>query len=240
MTQLEMVNKILLRLREDQVSTVTDSDYSKLVAQFVNDAKADIEDINHDWSQYEIEVDITILADGTRSYDITASNDRSKLMRSYQDDRVPAAYDITANESGQLFDCPLKILKRERALTNDINDVRVPKVFAIEADTDVGDGWKITLLWGANEQRDWRMYWYAPQDDLTLTGSDDNTEILLPQRPVELRAYAYAVNEREIAGDQRAQIAWQRSGDAIAAALENDMQVQKKSDEIDITNRECL
>ena len=235
-----MVNKILLRLREDNVSTVIDNDYSKLIAQFINDAKADLEDVNHDWSAYETEVDISILSDGTRTYDITASNDRSKLIRDREEDRIPLAYDITANEVGQLFDCPLKSLRKERALTNTIVDVRVPKVFAVEADTDAGDGWKIQLLWGSNTARSWRMYWYIPQAELTLTASDDNTELQLPQRPIELRALAYAINEREIAQDPAAQIAWDRSVNSIAAALETDMQVQKKSDEIDITNNEYL
>lgn len=242
MTQIEMINKILLRLREDPVTTVIENDYAKLIGAFINDAKADLEDINHGWSAYEQEIDVSILADGTRTYDLAATNDRSFLMRSGRPgfDQVPLAYDVTANEAGQLIDCPLKTLHRTRALTNTINDVERPYVFAVEADTDVGDGWKITLLWGANTARTWRTYWYVPQEDLTLDGTDDNTNLVLPNRPIELRALAYAINEREIAQDPASQKAWARSEMSIAAALELDMQVQKKSDEIDITNLECL
>jgi len=240
MTQIEMINKILLRLREDSVTTVIENDYAKLIGAFINDAKADLEDINHTWSAYETEIDISILADGTRIYDLAATNDRSFLLRDADEDRIPLAYDITANELGQLFDCPLKAIRKERALNNTDPTSNAPKVFAVQADTDTGDGWKIQLLWGANTARSWRTYWYVPQEDLTLTGSDDNTQIILPNRPIELRALAYAINEREIAQDPASQKAWARSSDSIAAALENDMQVQKKSDEIDITNTECL
>jgi hypothetical protein len=242
MTQLEMVNKILLRLREDDVSTVIENDYAKLIAAFINDAKADLEDMNHSWSQYETEIDIAVLADGTRLYDLPETNDRSFLLRSGRPgyDQVPMAFDVTVGEETQLFDCALKDIRRERALAGTTADSTRPYVFAIQADNDVGDGWKIQLLWGSSTARDWRMYWYVPQVDLTLTASDDNTEILLPNRPIELRALAYAINEREIAQDPASQKAWVRSVDSIAAALETDMQVQKKSDEIDITNLECL
>ena len=81
-TQLTIVNNILRRLREDEVTSVADNSYSKLIGQFVNDAKADIEDVNHEWSAYVTSYDTTILADGsTRTYDLTSTNDRSWLIR---------------------------------------------------------------------------------------------------------------------------------------------------------------
>ena len=39
MTYLNLVNNVLRRLREDEVSSVTDNTYSKMVGDFVNDAK---------------------------------------------------------------------------------------------------------------------------------------------------------------------------------------------------------
>jgi hypothetical protein len=239
-TQLAIVNNILRRLRETEVTSVADHSYSKLIAQFVNDAKDDIEDINHEWSVYVQEIDTTILADGTRTYDITETNDRSWLMRDYHDDRVPAAYDITTGEVSVLCDIPNKDLKRIRATTNNITDDEdYPRVFALKADAD-GRGWTIELLWGADNARSWRSYWYIPQAELALDGSDDATNILLPRRPVEMRAMYYALNERGEEMGQPGGLAWERSTSAIAAALEVDLQVQKKSDEIDIKRNESL
>lgn len=238
-TQLSIVNSILERLREDTVTTVNENSYSKLIACFVNDAKADMEDINYEWAAYETEIDISILSDGTRLYDITSeTNDRSWLLRDSNEDRIPAAYDITSNEVGQLYDAPLKDIHRERALTNNIVDVSNPKVFALKWDSD--GGWQIELLWGSNTARDWRMYFYVPQAPLATDGSDDNTELQLSSRPIYLRALAYALMERGEELGEPLGPTWQRSRDAIAAALETDMQVQKKSDEIDITNKESL
>lgn len=239
MTQLEMVNKILLRLRENSVTTVNENDYGQLIAQFINDAKADLEDLNHTWSCYETEVDVSILDDGTRIYTLPETNDRSFLLRQYKEDRLPMAYDITAGEMIRLCDVPLKELRRVRALNDDLQSGR-PQTFAIQADNATDAGYQIQLLWGSDTARTWRMYWHIPQDDLAVDATDDNTQIILPQRPVELRAYAYAVMEREIENSPAAQAAWSRSVDSVAAALETDMQVQKKSDEIDIRNEESL
>ena len=39
MTYLNLVNNVLRRLREEEVSSVQDSTYAKMVGDFVNDAK---------------------------------------------------------------------------------------------------------------------------------------------------------------------------------------------------------
>ena len=39
MTYLELVNDVLIRLRETTVSTVSETTYSALIGKFVNDAK---------------------------------------------------------------------------------------------------------------------------------------------------------------------------------------------------------
>ena len=44
MTYLELVNDVLIRLREAEVETVSQTDYSKLIGKFVNDAKRQVED----------------------------------------------------------------------------------------------------------------------------------------------------------------------------------------------------
>ena len=49
MTYLNMVNNILKRLRERQVSSVTENSYSALIGVLINDAKKEVED-SWDWS----------------------------------------------------------------------------------------------------------------------------------------------------------------------------------------------
>ena len=228
-TQLTIINSLLVRLREDTVSTPTENSYSKLIAQFINDAKADMEDAGHLWSVYINQVDDTILADGTLTYDITETNDRSFLLRKPTMPSLPMAIDITSNETGQLFDVPYsELLARRNLDTNPTYTTEIPKTFAIKSDAD-GRGFTLELLWGASEARSWRTWWYVPQDDLSTTSdADSSTEILLPRRPIELRALYYALEERgEIMGPRAGSNAWIRSRDAIAAAIETDQQVNK-------------
>jgi hypothetical protein len=243
-TQLTLVNNVLERLREDTVTSVSDNVYSKLIARFINDAKADLEDINYEWSVYVTEIDFTILADSsTTTYTATGTNERSWLMRDFHDDRVPAAYDITANEVGQLMDAPHKVLKRQQQLDNNTSRTAIyPKAFAIKNNA-TGSGFELEIIdpVGTGETaRSWRSYWYVPQDDLAIDGTDDATSILLPNRPIEMRAIYYALNERGEEMGEPGGVAEGRAGVALSAALENDMQVQKKSDEIDIKRSEFL
>jgi hypothetical protein len=44
MTYLDLVNDVLVRLREDEVQTVNQNRYSKLIGKFINDAKRQVED----------------------------------------------------------------------------------------------------------------------------------------------------------------------------------------------------
>ena len=49
-TYLQLVNTLLRRVREDQVSTVSDSDYSLLLGEYINLAKDELETM-HDWAR---------------------------------------------------------------------------------------------------------------------------------------------------------------------------------------------
>lgn len=49
MTYLELVNKVLVRLRENEVATVNENAYSKLIGAYVSDAKRSVENA-WDWT----------------------------------------------------------------------------------------------------------------------------------------------------------------------------------------------
>jgi len=48
-TYLQLVNDVLIRLRENEVSSVSDNNYSKLIGKFINDAKRQCEDA-YNWN----------------------------------------------------------------------------------------------------------------------------------------------------------------------------------------------
>lgn len=78
MTYLELVNKVLIRLREDTVATVSQTPYSALIGEFVNDAKQLVEDA-WDWSALRTTLTVTTTP-GVFNYNLTGSDNRVKML----------------------------------------------------------------------------------------------------------------------------------------------------------------
>jgi len=78
MTYLELVNDVLVRLREEQVSTVSETSYSNLIGKFVNDAKRQIED-SYAWNVLGTTVTITTTP-GTYLYSLTGAGQKFQVM----------------------------------------------------------------------------------------------------------------------------------------------------------------
>ena len=76
-TYLNIVNEVLRRLREDEVSNVTQNTYSKMVGDFVNDAKQVVED-SHDWSALRTTV-VVPTVENTTEYSLTNAGERVKI-----------------------------------------------------------------------------------------------------------------------------------------------------------------
>jgi hypothetical protein len=77
MTYLELVNDVLVRLRESTVSTVSETAYSALIGKFVNDAKRQIEDA-FNWNVLSTTVTITTTAN-TYSYSMTGAGQKFQV-----------------------------------------------------------------------------------------------------------------------------------------------------------------
>ena len=77
MTYLELVNDVLTRLRETNVSTVSETSYSALVGKFVNDAKRQIEDA-YTWNVLNQTITVTTTS-GTSSYSLTGAGQKFRM-----------------------------------------------------------------------------------------------------------------------------------------------------------------
>jgi hypothetical protein len=77
MTYLELVNDVLVRLRESTVSTVGETTYSSLIGKFVNDAKRQIED-SYNWNCLAQTITVTTTA-GTSSYALTGAGQKFRV-----------------------------------------------------------------------------------------------------------------------------------------------------------------
>ena len=78
MTYLELINDVLIRLRETTVSTVTETSYSTLIGKFVNDAKRQIEDA-FSWNVLGTTITVTT-ASSTASYALTGAGQKFQVM----------------------------------------------------------------------------------------------------------------------------------------------------------------
>jgi len=83
MTYLNLVNNVLRRLREEEVTSVQDSTYAKMVGDFVNDAKRIVEDA-WDWSALRTTLTITT-TDDIFNYVLTGSQNRIKALNVIND-----------------------------------------------------------------------------------------------------------------------------------------------------------
>ena len=78
MTYLELINDVLVRLRETTVSTTTETTYSTLIGKFVNDAKSQIEDA-FSWNALGQTITVTTTA-STASYSLTGAGQKFQVM----------------------------------------------------------------------------------------------------------------------------------------------------------------
>lgn len=91
MNYLDLVNDVLIRLRENEVSSVNDTPYSKLISKFVKDAQRQVEDA-YNWNGLSNTLTMNTVADlyngvlvgsGQRFRVIDVINDTSDVVMKY-------------------------------------------------------------------------------------------------------------------------------------------------------------
>ena len=78
MNYLDLVNDVLIRLREDEVTAPTDTPYAKLIGKFVNDAKRTVEDA-YQWNALSETLTVTT-ANDLFNYVMTGSGQRFRVI----------------------------------------------------------------------------------------------------------------------------------------------------------------
>ena len=104
-TYLEMVNEVLIRLREPEVTSVTDNSYSKLIGKYINDAKRQVEDA-YNWNALTQTLTATTTANlfsyvlegsGTRFRIIDVLNDTDNFVMKYGETKLMDKWFLMAN-----------------------------------------------------------------------------------------------------------------------------------------------
>jgi len=78
-TYLDLVNDVLVRMREPEVTTVAENTVSNLVGKYINDAKRQVSDA-YDWDAFNTPITVSTIANTTGPYSITGAGVRYKTM----------------------------------------------------------------------------------------------------------------------------------------------------------------
>jgi len=175
MTFLELVNQVLIRLREPTVTDVNANKYTKMIAAFVNDAKRAVEDATK-WGSLRRVINLTTEA-GVNTYVLDETTIRSTV------------YSVNDRDGGFA-------LKRDTA-ENLIRDAQlygqsgIPSRWGINRLEDTGE-LRLRLEPSPAGERSYFVNAYLESQDLI-----NNSDIIrVPAEPVYLHAYAHAVRER--------------------------------------------
>jgi hypothetical protein len=190
------------RLREEQATTINESDYSTLIGDFVNDAKRMVEDA-WDWKSLRSDFNVTTVA-GTSTYTLTGSGNRLEILH---------VYDTTNNV--ELRRLSLADVNKYKVQTDDTNGTIMGyTVSHVDSNGDV----VIKLHSTPDEVVSLQIKAVLRPNDL----EDDSDRLLVPSAPVVQYAYSFALRERGETGGQGAteQAAFARQELTNAIALD--------------------
>jgi len=211
MTYLEMVNAVLRRLREDEVSTMTSTDYSKLIKDYVIEAVQEVEGARN-WNALRTTISVVTSA-GTYTYALTD---------------VPAEFAIQVihveGDDYDLIKSPNSAWLTHKYLSD--TDQDKPRYYDINGVDSNGDPqldvWPIP---------DAAYTMYVALKQRTTDSPTDSTVIVLPTRPILLRAFMFALEERGDNGGDSLQLLEARYRDALSSAAAYDMLLNEDESE---------
>jgi len=176
-TYLELVNETLVRLREPEVTAVTDNAYSKLIGRFVNDAKRQVEDA-YTWNALSETLTVTTSAN-LFNYVLTGIGQRFKVI------------DVINSESDWFLNYETTRKMDELFLNSGTVLVGAPDRYNFNGVDSNGDT-QVDLYPIPDGVYNIYFNVIKPQAEFTVA----STQIKVPSEPVIFLAYAKALNER--------------------------------------------
>lgn len=198
MTYLELINDVLVRLREKEVTSVTADSYTKLIGKYVNDIKTQVENA-YNWNALTATVSVPTTAD-VYNYVLTDAGTNFKVMDVINDtDNFDMKYLDSRRMNDYFLEEPIQHGSPQYYNFNGTQDGDIlVDIYPVPE--------KVYQL---------RFNFFLPQPKLTAASD----VILVPGDVVALGAYAKAIVERgEDAGMQSSE-AWQLYRSALSDAI---------------------
>lgn len=197
---LQLTNSVLRRLREPEATSVTDNEYVRLIATYINDSKRQVEDA-YNWNALTETLSATTVPD-LFSYVLVGSGQRFRLIDAINDTTNVVMQNRTNDWMNRVF--LVANPEKGQPLYYNFNGTDV------NGDT-IADIYPIP-----NTAYNIRFNVILPQPELVA-----NADVLyVPHEPVIMGAYARAIAERGedqgITGNEAYALYLQSLGDAIA------------------------
>lgn len=199
MTYLDLVNNVLKRLRERTVETVNQTEYSTLIGILVNDAKNAVEN-SWNWSGLRTTLTATTVA-GTFNYELNGTankltildvvNDTSNMFMMYRDAHTFNNWFLNADPQGG-----------------------APLYYSFNGISSDGDT-QVDVYPIPDAAYNLRFNMVLRSDDLT----EDTDTFQVPYFPIQMLAYAMAIEERGEDGGQLSRAAFAAADVALSDAI---------------------
>jgi hypothetical protein len=206
MTYRELINQVLIRLREDTITSdwsgavndsITISAYQKVIGSLVNDSKRNVESF-HDWMALRETVDVATVS-GTKNYNLSSGQEFQVL-------------DVTNQSSGDTLSAVTKHYLNTQKYPTETSGR--PNHYCFNG-VDTSGNLKVDLspVPTAAETISFDIVKY--QDSLTLAA----TTLKIPAQPVILGAWARALAERGEDGGTQSSLAAEEAAASLRQAI---------------------
>lgn len=176
MTYLQIINAVLRRLRETEVTDVDETDYSKLIGEYVNSVKKEVE-AAWDWNALRTTLTLNTVA-STFNYTLIGSGSRFRVS------------DVVNDTSNYMMQPRSAQWMNQRFLTVD-QQLSTPSFYSFNG-VDSNQDSAVDLYPIPDGVYTIRFNVTIPQDDLV-----SNTDtLLIPSEPVIQGTLARAISER--------------------------------------------
>ena len=206
MTYLELVNKVLRRLRESEVSTVQGvgnaNQYARLIGDFINEAKSQVE-VAWDWSALRNTLTVTTTPN-VFNYELNGAKNTFKVLTVWNDTSNIEMYPKTS-----------KWFDKEFLMTDP--QVGIPSFYSFNGVSADGD--TQVDIYPIPDQA-YALRFNITQRNVELV--EDADTLVIPYRPVMLFATAMAIEERGEDGGQQSMNAYMAGQSAMADEIAMD------------------
>lgn len=232
-TLLTAVNRVLVRLREETVTTLDSSPYARLVASFMSDIHREITEA-HDWGMFDHGT-LVVLRPGQTEYQLyegstdvfpgyPAPNAKSFVKMQYDSTPVAALYQTIDDALASMRAAGIALADPEtvrmfRLYSNGVTNA--PDSFAIQQHETL-DGLRLQLDVAPDKDYFLFVRFHTPEVEIDPTGMDTQS-LRVPIQPLVLGTLYLALNERGEELGEAGNVAEERYRIALTAAIETDI-----------------